>query len=152
MRAPGIAAVGLDRPRRRPAGWWLLADCLAHRLERGHLGIGLIRGTDADPARQVLIAGMGYFAHVLTTDRTHTLLDRWRDIVRRALTARLMLGDDRLGPPIWPFVGMKGDVGLKLAVKSERDAWRARVVAGATTYGLPLLVEPAPPLLDYRHG
>ncbi len=92
------------------------------------------------------------YTHVLTTDRTHTLLDRWRDIVRRALTARLMLRDDRLGPPIWPFVGMKGDVDLKLAVKSERDAWRARVVAGATTYGLPLLVEPAPPLVDYRHG
>lgn len=62
MRARGIAAAGLDRPRRRPVGWWLLADCLAHRLEHGHPRIGLIRGIDADPARQALIAGMGYFA------------------------------------------------------------------------------------------
>lgn len=89
------------------------------------------------------------YAHVFERDRTHALLDRWRDIVRRAISARLMLADPRLGTPLWPLVGDETPVDRFLARRDRRDEWRARVVAGAAAYGLPLLADAAPPLIDY---
>jgi Apea-like HEPN len=89
------------------------------------------------------------YAHVFERDRTHALLDRWRDIVRRAISARLMLADPRLGTPLWPLVGDDTPVDRFLARRDRRDEWRARIVDGAAAYGLPLLADAAPPLIDY---
>jgi hypothetical protein len=98
-----------------------------------------------------LWADRGY-AHIFERDRTHTLLDRWRDIVRRAITARLLLADPTLGDVLWPVVGDEPPVDRYLARKDRRDEWRARIVDGAESYGLPLLADPAPPLIDYLHN
>lgn len=76
------------------------------------------------------------------------LLDRWRDIVRRAITARLMLADESLGTPLWTLVGDDAAVDRSLVRRDHRDRWRERIVAGATSYGLQLLADPAPPLID----
>jgi hypothetical protein len=98
-----------------------------------------------------LWAERGY-AHVLEEDRLHTLLERWREIVRRAISARLMLGDNRLGEPMWPLAGKEIKVDRFLVRRDARDAWRERIVAGASAYRLPLLADPAPPLIDYLRG
>lgn len=93
------------------------------------------------------------YTHIFERDRMHTLLDRWRDIVRRAITARLMLGDATLGvAALWPLVGEEPPVDRYLARRDRRDEWRARIVDGATAYGLPLLAGAAPPLVDYLHN
>ena len=100
-----------------------------------------------------LWAARGY-THLLEHDRLHVLLDRWREIIRRAISARLMLGDDRLGPPLWPLTpraGREVKVDLSLVRRDHRDEWRGRIVSGAAAYGLPLLAEMAPPLIDYLH-
>lgn len=88
---------------------------------------------------------------VLETDRLHVLLDRWREIVRRAITARLLLADPNVGDPLWPLTGNETKVDRILVRRDQRDAWRERIAAGAAAYGLPLLADPAPPLIDYLH-
>jgi hypothetical protein len=99
-----------------------------------------------------LWADRGY-RHIFERDRTHALLDRWRDIVRRAITARLMLGDVTLKDgALWPLTGEEPAVDRLMARKDRRDEWRARIVDGAAAYGLPLLAERAPPLIDYLHN
>ncbi|MDP9225482.1 MAG: HEPN domain-containing protein, partial [Actinomycetota bacterium] len=96
-----------------------------------------------------LWADRGY-THIFERDRTHALLDRWRDIVRRAIAARLLLGDVQLkGGALWPLTGEEPAVDRLLARKDRRDEWRARIVDGAAAYGLALLAEQAPPLIDY---
>jgi Apea-like HEPN len=97
---------------------------------------------------QTLWAERGY-THIFERDRTYALLDGWRDIVRRAISARLMLADERLGTPLWPLIGDETPVDRLLARRDKRDEWRARIVEGAAAYGLPLLADPAPPLIDY---
>jgi hypothetical protein len=87
------------------------------------------------------------YTHVLQEESMEVLLDRWREIVRRAIAARLMLGDDRLGPPLWPFA-KDVKVDRFLVRKDSRGAWRDRIVAGAEAYGLPLLASQAPRLVD----
>jgi Apea-like HEPN len=93
------------------------------------------------------------YMHLFERDRMHALLDRWRDIVRRTITARLMLGDATLGAgALWPLVGEEPPVDRYLARRDRRDEWRARIMDGAAAYGLPLLVDGAPPLVDYLHN
>jgi hypothetical protein len=99
-----------------------------------------------------LLKDRGY-EHIWERDRMHTMLDRWRDIVRRAITARLMLGDATLGEgALWPLAGQEPPVDRYLARRDRRDEWRTRIVDGAAAYGLPLLADPAPPLIDYLHN
>lgn len=99
-----------------------------------------------------LWADRGY-THIFERDRMHALLDRWRDIVRRAITARLMLGDATLGDgALWPLSGEEPAVDRSLARRDRRDEWRGRIVDGAAAYGLPLLAQVAPPLIDYLHN
>ena len=88
------------------------------------------------------------FTHTFESDRTHALLDRWREIVRRSIAARLMLGDEELGAPLWPFA-RDVKVDQFMVRRDSRDAWRDRIVSGAEAYGLPLLASAAPPLLDF---
>jgi hypothetical protein len=95
------------------------------------------------------------YAHPLESDSLHVLLDRWREIVRRSIAARLMLGDGmRLGdgttgPALWPFTGPDVKVDRFLVRRDGRDAWRERIVSGASSYGLALLADAAPPLFDF---
>ena len=90
------------------------------------------------------------YEHNDWSDSLQVLLDRWRDVVRRAITARLMLADDRVAtPPLWPWTGNQPSVDLALTRRDSRDKWRARIVEGAEAYGLPLLATQAPPLVDY---
>jgi hypothetical protein len=91
------------------------------------------------------------FNHTFPDDRMHALLDRWRDIVRRAIAARLMLGDNRLGEPLWPLAGDDAAVDRTLVRRDTRDEWLARIVGETATFGLPLLADPAPPLINYLH-
>lgn len=89
------------------------------------------------------------YEHIFETDRIHVLLDRWREIVRRSIAARLMLGDEGLGSPLWPFRKPEVKVDRLLVRRDCRDSWRERIVSGAAEFGLPLLADHAPPLFDY---
>ena len=94
------------------------------------------------------------YSHVLEHDRLHVLLDRWREIVRRAICARLLLGGDRIGTAPWPLKpvgGKETQVDLALARRDQRDAWRKHIVATADAYGFPLMARKAPPLIDSLH-
>jgi Apea-like HEPN len=99
-----------------------------------------------------LWADRGY-GHIFETDRTNTLLDRWRDILRRAIAARLLLADPDLdGGALWPLKGQEPVVDRLLVRRDVRDRWHSRIVEGAAAYGLPLLASAAPPLIDYLHN
>lgn len=89
------------------------------------------------------------YTHPLPEDRLRALLDRWRDIVRRVICARLMLADTRCGDVLWPLIGKPvPSVDQSLERQDNREEWCQRLVDEANALGLPLLVEPAPPLVD----
>jgi hypothetical protein len=82
------------------------------------------------------------FTQLFVDDQMKVLLDRWRDIVRRAICARLLLAD------VWPLVGDNTSVDRFLVRNDTREAWCQQLVGKAADLGLPLLVNPAPPLVD----
>jgi hypothetical protein len=81
---------------------------------------------------------------VIPGDAAHALIDRWRDVVRRATAARLLLADK------WP---LRGDMAVDrvLVQPDARMDWRNTIVSNAAAYGLPVLATAAPPLVDYLH-
>jgi hypothetical protein len=87
--------------------------------------------------------------YTLDDFRLRTLLDRWRDIVRRVICARLLLADTRCGAALWPLVGNQVAIDRHLVRQDKRAELCQRLVDEAGALGLPLLVEPAPPLVDY---
>jgi hypothetical protein len=91
------------------------------------------------------------YGHVLATDSLRVLLDRWQDIVRRAITHRLALADGSLGPALWPLTGPEVKVDKMLVRRDTREQWHERVVAVSASFGLPCLTEQAQPLWDYLH-
>jgi hypothetical protein len=139
----------------------------AHLLGRGHSARAdeVYREiTDLYTLRSDLIHGNARFQkspqdlwearghlHVFETDRLRAVLDGWRDIVRRVICARLLLADDRLGSPLWPLIGDEVPVDRYMTRSDKRREWRRRLVSEARSLGLPLLIEPAPPLVDYLH-
>lgn len=93
-----------------------------------------------------------HFGHILPGDQMQALLDCWRDVLRRAIAARLMLADTRLGEPLWSLFGDDTPVDRSMVRKDKRDEWCERIRGGAAALGLPLLVDQAPPLVDYLHN
>jgi hypothetical protein len=64
-----------------------------------------------------------------------------------------LLGDETLdGGALWPLTSEEPLVDRLLVRRDVRDQWHARIVGGAAAYGLPLLAEPAPPLIDYLYN
>jgi hypothetical protein len=101
---------------------------------------------------QALCDARGY-TRPLPGDRLDALLDRWRDIVRRAIVARLLLADQRCGDALWPLLGNQVAVDRCLVRQDKREEWCQRLADEAGALGLPFLIEPAPPLVDYlRRG
>jgi len=101
---------------------------------------------------QALCDARGYpGTYTLDVYRLRYLLDRWRDIVRRAICARLLLADTLCGDPLWPLVGDPVAVDRFLVRQDKREEWCQRLVDEANALGLPLLVEPAPPLVDFLY-
>jgi hypothetical protein len=93
------------------------------------------------------------YDQVFEEDRTRLLLDRWRDIVRRVIAARLLLaGMGSTGQPVWDVNGVDDGVDIALIRPDKRKEWRQRIVDGASALTLPLLAEEAPPLIDYLHA
>ena len=81
---------------------------------------------------QALFEERGY-AHIFEKDRMHSLLDRWRDIVRRAITARLML----------PIQNSVNRCGRSLAMNlRSTDAWCGRTDATSGMSGSSLAQPP----------
>jgi hypothetical protein len=70
--------------------------------------------------------------------------DRWRDLLRRAILARLCLG---LAPsPLWGWRGTEPQVDSILLDSELRAVWRARVRDRLATIGLESAIEPPPPM------
>jgi hypothetical protein len=72
-------------------------------------------------------------------------VDRMRDIVRRAILARLCLGAQP--EPPWPFAG-GGKVDAALSDDATRAAWRARWRDRLEELGVGGAADPAPPAVD----
>jgi hypothetical protein len=144
LRTRAAHLLGRDNPARADEIFRDVADLY-------NLRSNLIHGNaQLKPTPQELCDARGY-AHSLPSDRLQALLDRWRDIVRRAICARLLLADTRCGDALWPLVGNQVAVDRYLVRQDTRGEWCQRLVDEASALGLPLLVEPAPPLLDYLH-
>jgi len=94
-----------------------------------------------------------HIAHDLPGDRMQALIDRWRDILRRAIAARLLLAQSHENePPLWSLFGGDAAVDRSMVRQDERDKWSERIRGGAAALGLPLLADQAPPLVDYLHS
>ena len=136
--------LGRDDPAKADAIFGEIADLYQIRSDLIH-GSARFKRT---PGK--LFEDRGY-THLFPDDRIRALLDGWRDIVRRAICVRLLLGDARLGPALWPLVGDTIPVDRNLVRNDKREEWCQRLVGEAADLGLPLLVEPAPPLVDELH-
>lgn len=68
-------------------------------------------------------------------------LDRWRDLLRRAIATRLALAQD--GDVVWPLSKEARDVDRALASEGTRRDWRERIEKFWEDLDLPSAVEPA---------
>ena len=85
---------------------------------------------------------------VMVEDRLAVLFDRWRDLVRRAILARLFLDD--LG--IWHIGAIpQGGVDEALIDPIKRLEWRRSVRRRSIELGIPAAIDPPPPLRDTLH-
>jgi len=85
--------------------------------------------------------------HALDADKMAVVIDRWRDLVRRAILTRIALGMTRRSPAEWRH-GQEVAIDRVLASPDGRRRWRTRVRTVLTTTGLPTAVREAPPLID----
>ncbi len=69
-------------------------------------------------------------------------LDRWRDLLRRAILARAALATEA---SLWPL-RHTGDVDRELRTESTRTAWLGHIREYWTVAGLPSALSPAPPM------
>lgn len=86
--------------------------------------------------------------HALVEYRMHILLDRWRDVLRRAIAARLLLADDAYVDPLWPAFGDDSAVDLALVRADTRAVWSRRIADTAARLGLPALATRSQPLVE----
>lgn len=94
-----------------------------------------------------LFAARG-LTHVMVEDRLAVLFDRWRDLLRRAILARLLLDHDgpwRIGSP--PAVGVDD----ALIDPAQRRAWRRAIRRRADELGIAGSIDAPIPLVDYLH-
>jgi hypothetical protein len=85
---------------------------------------------------------------VMVEDRLAVLFDRWRDLVRRAILARLLL--DVAG--LWR-IGTAPERGVDEALidPTRRRDWRRAIRRRATELGIPTSIDKPPPLRDTLH-
>jgi Apea-like HEPN len=89
---------------------------------------------------------------VLPNDRLEVAMDRWRDLLRRAILARLLLSDGR-GPEaaLWPLRGKQPSVDDQLVGPAGRHAWRRQIRDRAGAFGISRSWCRAEPLRDFLH-
>jgi hypothetical protein len=94
-----------------------------------------------------LFAARG-LTQVMIEDRLAVLFDGWREILRRAILARLLL--DRSG--LWR-IGLQASLGIDevLIDPVQRRRWRNAIRAQANDLGISAAIDKAPPLRDYLH-
>jgi hypothetical protein len=78
------------------------------------------------------------------------VLDRWRDLLRRAILFRLAAG--LLANPIWPIAKDKTDVDAVIVDAAETARWRSQVAGYWFERGLTAALEPPPPLQGIISG
>lgn len=74
-------------------------------------------------------------------ERIELVLDRWRDILRRAILARAALSAN---DSFWPF-GANVDVEREWRRRGERERWQRQIRGYWADVGLPAALEPAEP-------
>jgi len=85
---------------------------------------------------------------VMVEDRLAVLFDRWRDLVRRSILARLLL--DEAG--IWRIGSAPaGGVDEALIDPARRRDWRRAIRRRAIELGIPTAIDRPPPLRDTLH-
>lgn len=96
---------------------------------------------------QDLFAARG-LTQVMVEDRLAVLFDRWRDLLRRAILARLLL--DRAGP--WR-IGSPPAAGVDEALIDpiQRREWRRAIRQRGTQLGILGAIDKPTPLRDYLH-
>jgi hypothetical protein len=78
------------------------------------------------------------------------VLDRWRDLLRRAILFRLAAG--LLANPIWPIAKDKTDVDAVIVDAAETARWRSQVAGYWFERGLTAALEPPLPLQGIISG
>lgn len=83
-------------------------------------------------------------------EKQGVVLDRWRDLVRRAILARILLSDVTSASERWPLIGSFG-VDRALVSDAQRKSWRQAIRHRARVLGGDRLWRPASPLIDCLH-
>lgn len=86
------------------------------------------------------------FTETLALDRLAPAFDRLRDIVRRAILARLILRADLSSGRVWPDRGIKVD--RVLVSQDDRNRWRTELRQRCEKLGISGAWQPASPLRD----
>jgi hypothetical protein len=102
-------------------------------------------GTNADRRWQRFTERNG-FSETLAVDRLTPAFDRLRDLVRRAILARLLLRADSLGGVLWR--DRDAPVDRALVDPVEREAWRSAIRDRCDRLGVPDAWRRASPLRD----
>jgi len=113
-----------------------------------------IRGTVAHgdivpPKRWAGLFEARGLTQVMVEDRRSVLFDRWRDILRRAILARLLLA---AGGASWTLRRPPGaGVDATLINPAERRRWRGIIRRRAAELGIPSAIDRPPVLRDFLH-
>ena len=90
---------------------------------------------------------------VFVMDRLAIVVDRWRDLLRKAILARLMLS--KIGAPdstLWPLAGAPAaSIDGLLVGPDGRRRWRQSVRSRARRLGIEPALDEALPLRDTLH-
>lgn len=85
-------------------------------------------------------------------DRLEVAIDRWRDLLRRAILARLMLGETGgPGPAPWPLRGGGVSVDGVLVDAAGRREWRRQARSRAADFDIARACRRSPSLRDLLH-
>ncbi len=89
---------------------------------------------------------------IMPRDRLEVAFDRWRDLLRRAILARLLLSEVG-GPGVtsWPLLGGKDSIDGQLIGPRGRRAWRHLIRTRAAELGIARAWRRSEPLHDYLH-
>jgi hypothetical protein len=94
-----------------------------------------------------LFAARG-LTQIMVEDRVAVLFDGWRDLLRRAILARLLLDDAGL----WSIGSTpSGGVDEALIDPVQRRTWRRAIRRHAGELGIQASIDKAPPLRDFLH-
>jgi hypothetical protein len=113
---------------------------------------GVVHGTVVGEPEWTKLFERRGIRQILPSDRLETAMDRWRDLLRRAILARLLLGQANGRRNVaWPLKGAQVSIDGQLVDPGGRRVWRAHIRRHAASLGIARAWRRAEPLHDFLH-